>query len=1212
MPSVGADFDTACLLGLKEPDHANTPTSINLYSNVEISGEWTKFTLWNGTWSGLMQADGKTPKTWSTNAKDTINMMVPIRASGRAYKGAPFNVCLQDVCTQPNVPPTSLGYNQNIGNAYMLPFVYQVSQALKTARTIKSPDGKRSYSVLDFMYGVTDPYAGWLAPAGPQRVHYNKKTDPCIAQQMSMVTYPTKVPPSISVAKLWPNRVSEAFRKAFNVTTLAAPLPTKAGDAACPIDPKKWPQVGSPGTTYNCGTTTVTPTQQYPFCLQGCGGPPAAADGNMHVSGTCAKPASNICGCACTQGCACCSIFQGYPGMARGLELAAPLLQSVADVAKMDAELAGGMLGSAKNIARYAGGKHGGFSLGKPQLTPGPMGEWGEGGIVDSSWGDEGALRDDFWDGIKASNWGILTAKGGKALGAAVLPTTCGSGGEKMPLMEMVVDDVMTYDQETRFGQATPLRKPVCCMRAYRQMTKPASGSNPALNFPTIDGAANLTTSKWYGSGLYEFVVKFPRVRGGVNAIWTFHGVSSSNYSASTTNGAGDGKAPAGGGAWNVPLGAKYTDASKPQMNTMGAAFYPDSQGDLTLAPNHEIDIEIPTNGPPVGCAASGFFNYKKGTAGYPSAAAPMGWNTVNLNSYCATSGGGSGHIPYVNVPIVSDEPVVDGERYNVYAFQWIAGHAGSNKADPLNPDTWQRKPHINFYINGAFVHSINCFVPTMFSRVTLGFIATGEEPSTWHGEPDDWQKDYVATYVSGVRIEPYYLDQDNWWPSSDDNAVNVRFPAHPPGDKNLWQPLPYMVATQPKYAKGLAPSDNATTGDVTGQLPWATPYWGGDMVLYGWECGAMGMTPQTDKEVTSSQWDAWVLAQCGMTKNQLAAQRSRTAAARTGGAMSGPIPRDMTSASWAAWSMVKDNKCTSAQWYSCGNSVDGPPPPQCSFITPPDQPAGAALPCIRPDSEKWRRSQADSADLNVSAKSGYDAAAAIAHGGAAGLPFGSASRTTSYCTTVAQPKCNANGSDMKTICAPWVEKFYGSGGTWNSAYTQYTTKAGKVWDLTCKAQQGPHHVPLSGPGSGLCTVTPPHSAGPSHSTGPVTKGACTCSDMVKTFAYPELACAFFKPGQTGCTSNDACQSNADCEGNVVNAMGGIVGTKAGNGTPISTVYVDGNKTDPSMAYWATCVGGMCKYKNASNAPPNPSLIPTVCKGVTYKDPKCVASDSVV
>jgi hypothetical protein len=390
-------------------------------------------------------------------------------------------------------------------------------------------------------------------------------------------------------------------------------------------------------------------------------------------------------------------------------------------------------------------------------------------------------------------------------------------------------------------------------------------------------------------------------------------------------------------------MAATLSRDTDPRVNAAAEPLGPDINGQLTLLRNDEIDIEIPTNGPPVACEASGFSDYKGGSAQMSGAAAPMGWNTMNCNSYSYTSGGGSGSIPYVNIPIVSDEPIVDGEKYHVYGFQWVSGHMGSGRKggappDPANPDTWEVRPHINFYMDGAFMCTANAFVPTHYSRFTIGFIATGGDPSTWRGQADDWAENCVATYISEVRIEPFHNDRDSWWPMTDDQPVNVRFPRAPLGNQ-LWAPLDQVIVASPGAAANL---------DASGALPITEPYYGA-MTLYGFSCGgAAGMKALTSRDggANAAAFEAWVAKWCTPpsgtvhrdARSWIAAQKSRLAQARMGPTgRYADVGDDVAKAAGSFYATVfmkgDERGCTSGVWYGCRNLGAEMPPPPCSFI---------------------------------------------------------------------------------------------------------------------------------------------------------------------------------------------------------------------------------------------------------------------------------------
>ena len=889
---------------------------VNANALVAVGGRqvpiWSLYKYWIGSWSEVLGYDGGeggplVPHWPEQDIKWSDNLMLPIAIrSSTAPKNSPFSSCLQGADCSLN--PRSQGFNKNTGMNYQLLYMIEADNALNAtgadAKVWKVPASlsgtgiPHAMRLLDYQWGVVDGWATGL--------------------------------PSTAAATAAPLLLQDVW--VANRPRLPATTDVSSGLAISHCDAAHMPAVlegvGADGRepfgTYTCGATTITPEMQYPYCVQQCGSAKGSHD-TWVVPGTCTTMNSNICGCGCVGACHGCSKTLGRPGMLMGLDLTMGVSKATAKAATFTpwAPVANAVFGTPQARRLYRCGQGGGYSMGLPTFkalapasaaslmksgagcptsavnlarlltapaataSPPPQFVTEEGGIVgpDLAGTPDGELHDAFYNGVQAKNWGVLLQKGAVPLNTATLSP--GEGGNAVPLMDITADVVQTY----RCPNTAKTKKPVVVLRSLEKEG-------------VLTTTANLTTSRWWGSGYYEVTAKFPKVRGGVNAIWTFHGDGTSPYTnpngcvsetAEACEGFVDSTAPTA--PWGVPFGAPLEPRTQPRLNAMADPFAPDSASNQTLQRNDEIDIELPTNSTILSC--------DNGLPGDPSgrtpdaplqSAAPMAWNTMNCNTYQYTGGGGDGAIPYVNMPIISDEAVVDGEKYHVYGFQWCTGHMGSGNAatgnapDKSNPATWEEEPHVSWYLDGAYMGTINAFVPSRYSRLTIGFIQTGNY--NWHGDPDDWGTPVNCAYISEVHIVPFHNDRDCWWPSPADQPINLRNPSTTIS-KQTWLPLAYAFAKhwQGKYA---VPA-----------IPWDQPYWGGsDTDFFGAYCdGTRGV-----QKICQAAFEAWKVAN-GIAGPLCDLSSVRDVIPRV------PATYDLTynSGGWAS-------PCTSGLFYQCPN----------------------------------------------------------------------------------------------------------------------------------------------------------------------------------------------------------------------------------------------------------------------------------------------------
>ena len=884
-------------------------------SSGSVVPAWTLFKYWIGAWRDAMATttSGMLVPRWPTKGLAwTDNLMVPIAMRSSVHPTladgtpSPFSACMLPASASSN--PRTQGFNHNTGlNSHLLYLIESdntmLSKVWHVPPRLSGTCKAYTMTMAHHQFGVVD---GWgFAPP------HNAPRLPCTTAAGRMQSIIADDSSDFLLVAQWQDAAFARLATTAKASSGAACTAAGMGAAAAVPTPH------TPFTSYTCAhvgdkaNVAVTPEMQAPYCVNQCGGK-AATFSTMVVPGTCSPMASNVCGCMCLAGCNGCPSTLGRPGMVMGMDLylgrAAAVLAAKAVPAWVP--IVDAIWGTpwAERLYNHDGngaGTSGGYTFGLPTFSAvgassfTPVVEH-EGGIMDASvTGDLAELHDDFAEGIQAQNWGVLTKKGsGPWLGATV--GRADGSAVPVPLVDMTADVVRTY----RCPNTAGAKKPVVCLRSISK--------NGVLTM-----AGNLTTARWWGSGYYEVTAKFPRAQGGVNAIWTFHGHTSGAWAnpQSCTSDA----APACAGTepttaaapWAVPFGVGLGPDTHPARNVMPVPLGPDALNNLTLLRNDEIDIELPTNSQMSACV--------NGVAPAGTTGSAMGWNTTNCNTYQYTGGGGDGQIPYVNMPILSDEAVVDGENYHVYGFQWVTGHMGSGKAGrapvPSNPATWEQEPHVNWYLDGAYMGTVNAFVPTRYSRLTIGFIVTGN--NGWHGTTADWGDSEVAcAYVSEVNIVPFHNDRDSWWPMTMDQPINLRYTAAALGSQ-LWLPLAYAMYKHWQGAQGAAH-----------QIAPTDPYWG-KLNFYGAYC-----TPTGPQLVCKTAWDAW--------KTSLGAAPDCTFGGLAPCVLGNGAAAARFCARKSAWydAALKRNgwdpRCTAGLYYQCPNLPREPStiPPRCRGLS--------------------------------------------------------------------------------------------------------------------------------------------------------------------------------------------------------------------------------------------------------------------------------------
>lgn len=253
----------------------------------------------------------------------------------------------------------------------------------------------------------------------------------------------------------------------------------------------------------------------------------------------------------------------------------------------------------------------------------------------------------------------------------------------------------------------------------------------------TIKNTGGLITTRMYASGRYEVRAKVPEAPGLVWAIWTFWGNEIYSHRRSEVGRKSDFMNVSDSPMW-LDHGVDYG-----QLITENGMQYP----------NHEIDIEIPSNAPQTVSKE----NTKK-------------YNTMNLNCYRWTDSNGTG--TYNNLFChKKNGPFIGDGLYHTYRFDWHTG------------DGVSLLPRVDFYFDDNYIGTNDAFVPYMAGRLWIMFTApSNEQPGgsgTWNGIID--QNFYpgraklgdIALYASVkvdyVRITPFGEPSDHYSPSAFD-----------------------------------------------------------------------------------------------------------------------------------------------------------------------------------------------------------------------------------------------------------------------------------------------------------------------------------------------------------------------------------------------------------------------------------------------------------
>lgn len=288
-----------------------------------------------------------------------------------------------------------------------------------------------------------------------------------------------------------------------------------------------------------------------------------------------------------------------------------------------------------------------------------------------------------------------------------------------------------------------------------------------------------LITTRMYASGRYEVRAKVPKAPGLVWAIWTFWG---NEIWIDRRLGAREAK--------DYASLTDYMPSSDSPMwverSTELGQLLPQPGKEF---PNHEIDIEIPSNAPQ--------------TVDPKTPRMANKYDTMNINCYRWTNSNGTG--TYCNLFChKKTAPFAGDGKYHTYRFDW---HTGSTEA----------APRVDFYFDDEYIGTNDALVPYMAGRlwVTLWAPSNGQPGGSgaWNGVVDQSFHQpshvgdvacYARVLVDYVRITPFNEPNDHYAPSAFDQPCMGTQPGcvdcgrHNPDPKTgTTSILPYTTATE-------------------------------------------------------------------------------------------------------------------------------------------------------------------------------------------------------------------------------------------------------------------------------------------------------------------------------------------------------------------------------------------------------------------------------
>ena len=284
------------------------------------------------------------------------------------------------------------------------------------------------------------------------------------------------------------------------------------------------------------------------------------------------------------------------------------------------------------------------------------------------------------------------------------------------------------------------LGKYVCQVDTY-MIYKKIDGVGKAW---AIKNTGGLITTRMYASGRYEVRAKVPKAAGLVWAMWTFWGneIYSYRHELHTT----------GSPASRRTKCSHYSDSPMwVDQSTEFGRLLPEPGKQY---PNHEIDIEIPSNAPQTVSPDIPRLDDK--------------YDTMNMNCYRWTNRDGTGAYNNLFCHNKKSRFIGDG-HYHTYRFDW---HTGG--IDTI--------PRVDFYFDDIYVGTNDAFVPFMAGRLWIMFVAPNNgQPGgsgVWNGVIDQsFHKPsklgdvalYARVLVDYVRIIPFGETNDHYAPSAFD-----------------------------------------------------------------------------------------------------------------------------------------------------------------------------------------------------------------------------------------------------------------------------------------------------------------------------------------------------------------------------------------------------------------------------------------------------------
>ena len=245
----------------------------------------------------------------------------------------------------------------------------------------------------------------------------------------------------------------------------------------------------------------------------------------------------------------------------------------------------------------------------------------------------------------------------------------------------------------------------------------------------TIKNTGGLITTHMYASGRYEVRAKVPQASGMVWAMWTFWGNEINSHQPSYAS-----VHPSSSPMWSTDHGDIITEYHKQY-------------------PNHEIDIEIPSNAPQTISKETNNSNK---------------YDTMNMNCYRWTNSNGTG--AYNNLFCHNKKgPFIGDGRYHTYRFDW---HTGGKDLSP----------RVDFYFDDNYIGTNDAFVPYMAGRLWIMLLSprNGQPGGSgvWNGVIDqnfhpaskvgDVAR-YASVMVDYVRVTPFNEPNDHYAPSAFD-----------------------------------------------------------------------------------------------------------------------------------------------------------------------------------------------------------------------------------------------------------------------------------------------------------------------------------------------------------------------------------------------------------------------------------------------------------